>query len=109
MILQNKGGGKMKKIFIIFTLLLAIIAGAGGTYSPTNYNSSGLEYFSDGVKYDAKTNTIYTKGKMAKWAVQRAERAYKASGDKDFWIDNNLPETSKNYKCVKVEKIVYGK
>jgi uncharacterized protein YxeA len=99
----------MKKLFILFTLLLAIIAGAGGLYNPTNYNSAGLERFSDGVKYDAETKTIYTSGKVAKWAVQRAERAYRESGDNEFWMDNNLPETSKNYKCVKVEKIVYGK
>ena len=100
----------MKKFIIILAVALVAIASYTATSTAEiDYNSARLERFSDGVKYDAETNTIYTSGKVAKWSVQRAERAYKESGDKEFWMDNNLPETSKNYKCVKVDKIVYGK
>jgi uncharacterized protein YxeA len=100
----------MKKIIIILAIALAAIASYTATSTAEiDYNSARLERFSDGVKYDTETNTIYTSGKLARWTVQRAERAYKESGDREFWMDNNLPETSKNYKCVKVDKIVYGK
>lgn len=100
----------MKKLLIILAIALAAIASYTATSTAEiGYNSPQLVRFADGVKYDTETNTIYTSGKVAKWSVQRAERAYKESGDKEFWMDNNLPETSKNYKCVKVNKIVYGK
>jgi len=100
----------MKKFIIILAVALVAIASYTATSTAEiDYNSARLERFSDGVKYDAETNTIYTSGKLARWTVQRAERAYKESGDREFWMDNNLPETSKNYKCVKVERIVYGK
>ena len=100
----------MKKIIIILAIALAAIASYTATSTvEIDYNSARLERFADGIKYDNETNTIYTSGKVARWTVQRAERAYKESGDKEFWMDNNLPETSKNYKCVKVDKIVYGK
>ncbi len=100
----------MKKLLIILVVALAAIASYTATSTAeVNYNSPQLVRFADGVKYDTETNTIYTSGKVAKWSVQRAERAYKESGDKEFWMDNNLPETSRNYKCVKVDKIVYGK
>jgi uncharacterized protein YxeA len=100
----------MKKLLIILAVALAAIASYTATSTAEiDYNSAKLERFADGIKYDSETNTIYTSGKVAKWSVQRAERAYKASGDKEFWMDNNLPENSKNYKCVKVDKIVYGK
>ena len=100
----------MKNFIIILAVALAAIASYTATSTAeVDYNSVKLERFADGIKYDSETNTIYTSGKVAKWSVQRAERAYKESGDKEFWMDNNLPETSKNYKCVKVEKIVYGK
>ncbi len=100
----------MKKLIIILAVALAAIASYTATSTAEiDYNSAKLERFADGIKYDSETNTIYTSGKVAKWSVQRAERAYKESGDKEFWMDNNLPETSKNYKCVKVDKIVYGK
>jgi uncharacterized protein YxeA len=100
----------MKKLLIILAVALAALASYTATSTAeVDYNSAKLERFADGIKYDSETNTIYTSGKVAKWSVQRAERAYKASGDKEFWMDNNLPENSKNYKCVKVDKIVYGK
>lgn len=100
----------MKKLLIVLAVALAAIASYTATSTAEiDYNSARLERFSDGVKYDSETKTIYTSGKLARWSVQRAERAYKESGDKEFWMDNNLPENSKNYKCVKVEKIVYGK
>ena len=100
----------MRKLLIILAIALAAVASYTAiSTAKVDYNSARLERFTDGIKYDSETNTIYTSGKLARWSVQRAERAYKASGDKEFWMDNNLPETSKNYKCVKVDKIVYGK
>jgi uncharacterized protein YxeA len=101
----------MKKLLIILVIAIAAIASytANSNAEKIDYNSAKLERFADGIKYDSETNTIYTSGKVARWTVQRAERAYRESGDREFWMDNNLPETSKNYKCVKVDKIVYGK
>jgi uncharacterized protein YxeA len=98
----------MKKLLIILVIALAAIASytANSNAEKIDYNSARLERFADGIKYDRETKTIYTKGKLARWSVQRAERAYKESGDREFWLDNNL---TSNYKCVKVEKIVYGK
>jgi uncharacterized protein YxeA len=101
----------MKKSIIL--VLLAVIITIAGLYKIDNqvitYDSNHLTHFSDCVKYDRNTKTIYTKGKVARWAVQRAEKAFLRSGDKEFWMDNGLPETSKNYKCVEVKHIVYGK
>ena len=72
------------------------------------YDSYNLIQFSDGVRYDEETKTIYTNGKIARWSVKRAYNAFINSGDKEFWIDNNR-EGKKDYKCVLVKNIVYDK
>jgi hypothetical protein len=101
----------MKKSIIL--VAMALIITLAGIYKIDNqittYDSPHLERIADGIRYDTKTNTIYTHGKIARWSVQRAERAFRRSHDKEFWMDNGLRETSKNYKCVKVKRIVYEK
>jgi hypothetical protein len=101
----------MKKSIILVAMALIIMV--AGIYKidsqAVTYDSNNLIQFSDGIRYDTKTNTIYTHGKIARWSVQKAERAFRRSHDKEFWMDNGLIETSKNYKCVKVKRIVYEK
>ena len=92
-------------VIAVFTLFYGTVFLVNNT-APMTYDSIKLERFSDGVKYDAETHTIYTSGKVAKWAVKRAENAFLQSGDKEFWMDNN--KQGKYYKCVLVENIVYG-
>ena len=104
----------MKAIHYLFAtliiLLLAFYAVLFGYNYYVNrvidYSSSRLVQFSDGVKYDETTKTIYTSGKIAKWQVKLAQKAFYESGDKEFWMDNN---SKHNYKCVLVKNIVYGK
>jgi hypothetical protein len=100
----------MKKLFIIFTLLLAIIAGAGGMYSPTNYNSSGLEYSSDGIKYDEKTNIVYVdyKNKIARWKMNFIEKQARKAGQTEYYIEKGV-KGNKIYKRVLVKKVIYDK
>jgi uncharacterized protein YxeA len=101
----------MKKSIIL--VAMALIITLAGIYKIdsqiTTYDSPYLIQFADGVKYDEETKTVYTKGKLAKWSVKRAAKAFNESGDKDFWMDNNLPTTSRHYKCVEVKHIIYGK
>jgi hypothetical protein len=102
----------MKKSIIL--IAMALIITVAGIYkidsqAVVTYDSNNLTQFSDGVRYDTETNTIYTRGKIARWSVQKAERAFRKSHDKEFWLDNGLIETSKNYRCVKVKRIVYEK
>ena len=60
----------MKKLLIILAVALAAIASYTATSTAkVDYNSAKLERFADGIKYDSETNTIYTSGKVAKWAV----------------------------------------
>jgi hypothetical protein len=100
----------MKKIFIIFTLLLAIIVGVGAAYNPINYNSAELKYFSDGIKYDEKNNAVYVdyKNKIARLKMNLIEKQARKAGQTEYYIEKGV-KGNKIYKRILVKKVVYDR
>jgi hypothetical protein len=97
----------MKKIIIT----LAIIASLAAAYNlyinrQIDYYSHNLTQFSDGIRYDEETNTVYTSGKLGKFIMQIMEKKAREAGENEFYMEKG-EKGNKFYKCILVKKVVY--
>jgi len=97
----------MKKIIIV----LAIIASIAWAYNlyinrQIDYYSYNLIQFSDGIRYDEKTNTVYTSGKIGRWIMRIMEQKAQKAGTKEYYLEKG-EKGDKFYKCILVKKVVY--
>ncbi len=91
--------------------MLAIVASIAGAYNlyinrQIDYYSNNLIQFSDGIRYDEETNTVYTSGKLGRWKMQMMERKAKKEGVKEYYLEKGV-KGNKVYKCILVKKVVY--
>jgi hypothetical protein len=91
----------MKKMIIA----LAIIASIAGAYNlyinrQIDYYSYNLIQFSDGIRYDEKTNIVYVSGNLGKWTMRIMEKKAQAANVKEYYLE-------KGKKCILVKKVVY--
>lgn len=97
----------MKKM-IIALAIIASIAGAYNLYAnrQIDYYSQNLVQFSDGIRYDEETNTVYTSGKLGRWKMQIMEKKAREAGVKEYYLEKGV-KGNKVYKCILVKKVVY--
>ena len=85
--------------------MLAIVASIAGAYNlyinrQIDYYSYNLIQFSDGIRYDEETNTVYTSGNLGKWTMRIMEKKAQAANVKEYFLE-------KGQKRILVKKVVY--